>query len=291
MLRTVPLIAFVVLALVAGPAMAVRAATTRVLADAERQADAGDFEAALGTLQAGLASPDNTDDDFATLYWRLGEVYVFLRRDQPAAEAFDRLLYLDARYEPPKLTSPGVRKAFERARRDFETSGRELAFEIPPQSPPRDGRPFDFEARIAGLRDGLNARLFYRRALDEAWAAVDFVPVSPGSPKHVAHLPPIAPGTVLEYYAEILDSTRQRLRGQGSALAPRTLKAPKDGASPGSSLPGTPPPVAAGAAATDGWYRLPWVWGVVGGALALTGTGVYFATRTVPTRLVIEVKP
>jgi tetratricopeptide (TPR) repeat protein len=270
------------LVLVAPPAAwASSRATSELVAEAQRHSDAGEFEAALAVLEEGLRDPDASEGDLATLYWRAGEVYVFLGKGAAAKETFDRLLYLDARYEPPKLCSPRVRKAFDAARADFFASGRELVLEVLDPAPRADA-PHALEARVVGLRRGMSVRALYRVPPATEWAAVELAPASgdlaPG--RYLAQLPPVPPNGALEYYVEVVGADERRLKGEGARLSPRTLSL-RPPALPPAALQG---PEAAGARVS------PWVWVGVGGAVAVATVVAVVLLAPSPATLVVDLR-
>ena len=261
------------------PAQAASRPTAELVAEAQRHSDAGEFDAALAVLQEGLQDPDASDSDLSTLYWRTGEVHVFLGKAQAAKETFDRLLYLDARYEPPKFCSPRVRKAFDAARSDFFASGRELALEVVDPAP-RSDVPHQLEARIVGLRKGMSVRAVYRTAATEPWLSVDLLPASgdPAPGRYLAALPPVPPNGTLEYYVEIVGADKRRMKGEGARLSPRTL-----------SLRPAVPPEALQPPGT-GTRISPWVWVGVGGAVVVVATVTAILLAPSPATLVVNLQ-
>lgn len=287
--RPLRAIACVVLALAAaGPrtALAVRLPTPRLLAQAQKQVDAGEFETALITLQDGLSSPDNANEELEQLYWRMGEVYVFLNRERAALDTFDRLFCLDAAYEAPRLTSPRVRKAFEKARADFLASGRQVTLRVPVQRVPLPDAPLQVEALVTGMRSDLSARVYFRPALTEAWQWAELRrDVDAASGRFVASLPAAAAGSSLEYYVEIAGPDRRRVQGEGSSLSPRTLTV----AAATGALPAAQPPGAVAEPAGN-WYAQGWIWGVVGAAVVVGGLVTYVALQSPPATLNLRVQ-
>jgi len=267
-----------VICLLPALAHAERAATRRLLGQAADQVDGGDFEGALATLQDALSSPDNANAEIVDIRWRMGEVYVFMRREEPAREMFERLLYLDPSFEPPSLAGTRVRKVFEDARR--AASERRLTVDLRAPSEPRPGAPV-IRAGLPGMRTGFRALVYFREAMSEAWQSAEMRPEGEGV--WAAQLPVFPGGSVVEYYVEVQGADRRRVQGVGSALEPRSLRlaapAPAGSVRPG---PETPAPKA--------WYKQPLVWGVVGGVAAVTGIVLWVALSPRPATLGLTVE-
>lgn len=261
-----PWVVALVLGLAAGTASA--RPTGRLLDDAAARSDAGDYEGALAVLGEALTSPENTDRHLARIYWAIGENAVYLRREPAALDAFDRLLALDPAFEPPRVTPPRVRAAFETARTRLAESGPPTLRAEPPAEP-RAASPLPFRLRATGLRRGDRAIVFHRTLLAESWSASAAAPAADGS--LVATLP-ARPAGAIEWYAEIQDLDGFRRTGVGSPLAPETLRIPAGLA------PATLAPAPAAPAPAPVWAE-PWVWAVVGGVVAAGGVLTWVALQ------------
>lgn len=263
-------------------ALAARPTTARLLSRADEQVAAAEFEAALITLQDAMRAPDNANEDLVRIYWRMGEVYVFLKRAPDAAEQFERLLYLDPVYDPPRLTSPRVRDAFTRTKSEFDAGGKRMSLEVPPSTAPPPGHSFDLPIVVRGLRAPFTARVFFRSALAEAWGSARLVPAADPE-RYTARLPAFQPGETVEFYAEIQGSDGRRVTGEGSALAPRTLVV-------GESLPaGALGSVEPQGPTTKPWYTRGWVWAAIGGAAVAVGVVTFVALQQDPAELHLRV--
>ncbi len=265
----------------ASPALADRPPTPEVLSHARQQVDQGDFEGALITLQDGLSSPDTSNDELVQLYWQLGEVYVYLDRDGDARDTFDRLLYVQDGFQPPRLTSPRVRQAFEQVRQAFVAAGRAVGMKLLPPKVLGPDRPIVIAAGLTGMQPDFTARVYYRPALTEAWQWARLAPAPPPAGRYLAMLPGLPAGSTLEYYVEIQSSDRRRVQGEGSSLSPRTLALPR--LAPGPLEP--PPP----ALARPPWYDHAWIWGVVAGAVIGGSVLAYLALQPSPATMHLTV--
>ncbi len=269
----------------ARPALADRPPTPQVLAHAQRQIDQGDFENALITLQDGLSSPDNSNEELVELYWRIGEVYVYLGRDDDARDTFTRLLYVNPDFAPPRLTSPRVKTEFEQVRQVFLTHGQVLAIHLLPPRITGANQPIEIPALLLGMRPGFRGRIYFRPALSDAWQWAPLSLSPPPTGRFIAVVPGFPAGATLEYYAEVQSSDGQRMQGDGSSLSPRSLTIPGG--------PAVPVRTVGPAASATPWYAHWWIWGVVGAVVAGGGALAYVELQSKPAtmHLTVQVSP
>ena len=262
-----------------GLAQAARPTTDALLERAGRQAADAEYEQALVTLQDALAAPDVSNEALALIHWRRGEMYVYLGRTEAAADAFERLLYVRSDWTPPERTPPHVRQAFASAKAAYVEHAGRLELTVPAQTPPLPGRPIPFGVQVRHLPDDFTPRVFFRQALTEAWQSAQLVAGVYGEDGYfTATLPAFPGGSTLEFYVEVQDAWRRRVVGDGSALAPRSMKV-EDVASFAAA---TVAPVEAKASR---W----WLWAAVGGAVVATGAIAWVASRDEPARLELRV--
>lgn len=257
---------------------------------ASQQVDAGDFEDAIKTIEAGLSQPDLTDDQLAELYRLLGLAHLYLGHEEKARDAFEKLLQARPDYELPKSAPPKIRALYGRIKEDIKKRRvRPVTLTIPALDPAPGGAPVVIAALIEDLSLGAKAKLFFRRAGAQAYSSVDFVRKKGSKEDFTATIPGYEvpqedAGYALEYYVEVADAAQRRLAGRGDAYSPLTLQIlAKVNEGPGPVEPSTP------------WYKNPWVWVGVGvGVAAVTTTAVVLGTQrqsgTLPITITIEGK-
>ncbi|NVJ28234.1 MULTISPECIES: tetratricopeptide repeat protein [Myxococcus] len=234
---------------------------------AREQIDDGEFEEARRTLQAGLDAPDVTDDQLVELYRLLGLTALYLGDEDQAREAYEKLLQARPDYELPRTAPPKLRALYARIKEDIRSRRvRPVTLDVDPIPDPPGGEPIVVEATIQELALGARARLFYRRAGDQAYNSVDFVKDRGEKERFRAVVPaydvPVEPEPYqVEYYFEVVDAAQRRLAGRGDSFQPLLFQvAPQRS-------------TAAAAEASEGrpWYKSPWLWVAVG-AVAIGGT-------------------
>ena len=241
------------------------------ITEAREQFDQGEFEEARRTLLEGLDAPDLTDDQLVEMYRLLGLTALYLGDEPQARDAYEKLLQARPDYELPRSSPPKLRALYARIREDIKSRRvRPVTLDVDPIPDPPGGEPVVVEAAIQDLALGARARLFYRRAGDEAYSSVDFARERgpDGRPREryravlpAYEVPTEAEAYEMEYYFEVADAAQRRLAGRGDSfqplifhVAPRAVRA--GAADDGSSRP---------------WYKSPWLWVGVG-AVAIGAT-------------------
>jgi tetratricopeptide (TPR) repeat protein len=261
--------------------------TNAAITRAQEQIEQGDFEEAVKTIQAGLNAPDVTDDQLVELYRLLGLASLYLGDEARAREAYERLLQARPDFELPRTAPPKLRSLYARIKEDIKSRRvRPVTLHVDPIPDPAGGEPVVVEARIEDMALGAKAKLFYRRAGDEAYNSVDFTRQRGSKDRYEATLPAYelpaesSPYEV-EYYFEVADAAQRRLAGRGDPFSPLIFQ--------------VAPARAAGQSATASsarpWYKSPWLWVTVG-AVAIGGTaaGVAIATSEERGRVPVTIR-
>jgi tetratricopeptide (TPR) repeat protein len=260
--------------------------TNPELVQAQEQIEQGDFEEAVKTLQAGLDKPDVTDDQLVELYRLLGLASLYLGDEARAREAYERLLQARPDFELPRNAPPKLRSLYARIKEDIKSRRvRPVTLLVDPIPDPKGGEPVLVEARIQDMALGAKAKLFYRRAGDEAYNSVDFARVRGNKERYQATLPAYelpaeATAYEVEYYFEVADAAQRRLAGRGDSFHPLVFQVMAEQAA------GQP-----AASAARPWYKSPWLWVAVG-AVAIGGTaaGVAIATSEERGRVPVTIR-
>ncbi len=261
--------------------------TSEEIVRAQEQIEQGAFEEAVKTLQSGLDAPDVTDDQLVELYRLLGLASLYLGDEARAREAYERLLQARPDFELPRSAPPKLRSLYARIKEDIKSRRvRPVTLQVDPIPDPEGGEPVVVEARIEDMALGAKAKLFYRRAGDEAYSSVDFVRQRGNKEQYQAILPAYelpAESTPyeVEYYFEVSDAAQRRLAGRGDSFHPLVFQvAPEQSAG-----------LAAGASNGRPWYKSPWLWVAVG-AVAIGGTaaGVAIATSEERGRVPVTIR-
>ncbi|MBU8899142.1 hypothetical protein DRW03_33790 [Corallococcus sp. H22C18031201] len=237
------------------------------IAQARAQLDAGEFEAALKTVQAGLDAPDVTDDQLVELYRLQGLTALYLGDETLARAAYEKLLQARPDFELARSAPPKIRALFAKLKEDIKSRRlRPVTLEVDPIPDPTPGEPVVVTATIQDMALGARARLFYRRVGAQGFNSVDFSRER-GAPEHYRatvpayELPAEPTSYEVEYYFEVADAAQRRLAGRGDSYQPLVFQV-------------MPRAVAAPAVAEDTsrpWYKSPWLWVAVG-AVAIGGT-------------------
>jgi tetratricopeptide (TPR) repeat protein len=253
----------------------------------QEQIEQGDFEEAVKTLQEGLNAPDVTDDQLVELYRLLGLASLYLGDEARAREAYERLLQARPDFELPRAAPPKLRSLYARIKEDIKSRRvRPVTLQVDPIPDPEASAPVVVEARIEDMALGAKAKLFYRRAGDEAYNSVDFSRQRGSKERYQATLPAYeipaeaAPYEV-EYYFEVADAAQRRLAGRGDPFNPLIFQvAPLKAANAGTT-----------ASASRPWYKSPLLWVAVG-AVAIGGTaaGVALASSEDRGRVPITIR-
>ena len=256
------------------------------LTKAQEQIEQGDFEEAVKTLQAGLDRPDVTDDQLVELYRLLGLASLYLGDEARAREAYERLLQARPDFELPRNAPPKLRSLYARIKEDNKSRRvRPVTLTVDPIPDPKGGEPVMVDARIQDMALGAKAKIFYRRAGDEAYNSVDFARDRSNKERYRATLPAYelpseATPYEVEYYFEVADAAQRRLAGRGDSFHPLVFQVlPQQAA-------GQP-----AATASRPWYKSPLFWVAVG-AVAVGGTaaGVAIATSEERGRVPVTIR-
>lgn len=256
---------------------------------AQDQIEQGDFEEAVKTLQAALDAPDVTDDQLVELYRLLGLASLYLGDEARAREAYERLLQARPDFELPRNAPPKLRQLYARIKEDIKSRRvRPVTLQVDPIPDPTGGEPVVVDARIENMALGAKAKLFFRRAGDEAYSSVDFARVRGAANKEsyqatlpAYELPSEANPYEVEYYFEVADAAQRRLAGRGDSFHPLIFQVLPQ---PSSGQP-------AAASSARPWYKSPWLWVGVG-AVVVGGTaaGVAIATSDNRGRVPITIR-
>ncbi len=239
--------------------------TSPELSRAQEQIEEGDFEEAIRRLEAGLNRPDLTDDELVELYRLLGMAALYLGDEARARDAYEKLLQARPDFELPRSAPPKIRSLYARIKEDIKSRRvRPVTLDVDPIADPDPDQPVVVTARIEDLALGAKAKLFYRRAGDQAFNSVDFVRDRGSKERFVATVPayevPAEPSAYeVEYYFEVADAAQRRLAGRGDPFHPLVFQVQ---------------PLGGEGVAEDGgrpWYKSPWFWAGVG-AVAVGGT-------------------
>ena len=236
-------------------------------AKAKSELEQGEFDAAVQTLNEGLAQPDVTDDQLADMYQLLGLAELYLGDEDAAREAFEKLLQARPDYELPRSEPPKIRQLYARIKEDIKHRRvLPVTLLVPAVADTVGGQPVPVHAEVQNLALGARPKLYYRRAGSQAFSSLDFQRERGSREKFDATLPATeipaeARPYDIEYYVEVSDAAERRLAGKGDAYNPLSFR--------------VDPPVSAtaqAAAEESPWYKNPWVW-VIGGAVTV-GAGV-----------------
>jgi tetratricopeptide (TPR) repeat protein len=253
---------------------------------AQEQIEQGDFEEAVKTLQAGLNEPDVTDDQLVELYRLLGLASLYLGDEAQARQAYERLLQARPDFELPRNAPPKLRTLYARIKEDIKSRRvRPVTILVDPIPDIRGGEPVMVAARIQDMALGAKAKIFYRRAGDEAYNSVDFIRDRGNKERYRATLPAYeipaeATPYEVEYYFEVADAAQRRLAGKGDSFNPLVFEVlPQQAAGQPAASTGRP------------WYKSPWLWVAVG-AVAIGGTaaGVAIATSEERGRVPVTIR-
>ncbi|MBI3186187.1 MAG: hypothetical protein HYZ28_28960 [Myxococcales bacterium] len=262
------------------------------LARAQEQLEAGDFEEAVKTLQAGLSQPDTTDEQLVELYRLLGLAQLYLGNEEKARDAFEKLLQARPDFELPKTEPPKIRGLYARIKEDIRKRRvRPVTISLRQIGDSPADAPIEVAARIDDLALGAKAKLYYRRAGAQAYSSVDFVRHKASKEEYRSVVPAYeltSEGRAyeMEYYVEVADAAQRRLAGRGDPFNPLRFQvlAPQSG--------GGQKPMPQG----GGWYENPWVWVGVGAVAAGATAGIVVIatskpTGTLPIRITIREAP
>lgn len=249
-----------------------------------------EFESALSLVNSALARPGNSSDMLGRLYELQGMLHLYLGDADAARQSFRLLLKASPQYRMQEDASPKVLTLFEEAREEMAAElSRQLKLAHPRPRPAQPGVPIEIEIQLETPPQGVQAKLFYRRAARAGFSSTRFVE-SDDSQRWVAHVPDLdlnlsaedaLPAGALEYFIEVQDPTGSLLAIAGKRDAPLIV--------PLATAADLAAESAAGAAAggDSAWYQKWWVWTIVGVAVAgaVTGGVVYALssqTGTVP---------
>lgn len=253
--------------------------TNAEISRAQEQIEQGDFEEAVKTLQAGLDAPDVTDDQLVELYRLLGLASLYLGDEARAREAYERLLQARPDFELPRNAPPKLRQLYARIKEDIKSRRvRPVTLLVDPIPDPTGGEPVQVDARIEDMALGAKAKVFFRRAGDEAYSSVDFVRARGTKDRYQATLPAYelpseATAYEVEYYFEVADAAQRRLAGRGDSFHPLIFQV----------LPRQAAGQSAEASNERPWYKSPWLWVGVG-AVVVGGTAAGVALASSPDR-------
>lgn len=246
--------------------------TNSEISRAQEQIEQGDFEEAVKTLETALNAPDVTDDELVELYRLLGLASLYLGDEARAREAYERLLQARPDFELPRNAPPKMRTLYARIKEDIKSRRvRPVTLQVDPIPDPEGDEPVVVEARIEDMALGAKAKLFYRRAGDEAFSSVDFARQRGSKDRYQATLPAYELPTEstpyeVEYYFEVADAAQRRLAGRGDPFHPLVFQVAAHKAAGQSATAST----------GRAWYKSPWLWVAVGAA-AVGGTAAAVA--------------
>jgi hypothetical protein len=227
-----------------------------------------EYDEAVEVLEDVVTDPTGTAVSRVQAYELIGAIRVLQNRQEPAREAFSRLLALDPGHQiddpdiPPRVT-----KLF-RAVHDggVEPAAPALDLRVPPD-PPADER-LDLEVVASGDAEGVaTIVVFARRAASESFEPHE---ARREGDAYVVAVEPLGEAT-LEVYVEARAPSGHVLARLATADEPRTIEAeaPRAEAPPEVVEPATRP-----------WYRRWWVWTIVGAVVAGGAvTGIVLGTR------------
>jgi tetratricopeptide (TPR) repeat protein len=262
-----------------GPLLFQLGPTNAEISRAQEQIEQGDFEEAVKTLQAGLDAPDVTDDQLVELYRLLGLASLYLGDEARAREAYERLLQARPDFELPRNAPPKLRQLYARIKEDIKSRRvRPVTLLVDPIPDPTGGEPVQVDARIENMALGAKAKLFFRRAGDEAYSSVDFVRARGTKDRYQTTLPAYelpseANPYEVEYYFEVADAAQRRLAGRGDSFHPLIFQV----------MPRQAAGQTAEASSGRPWYKSPWLWVGVG-AVVVGGTAAGVALSSSPDR-------
>ncbi len=221
------------------------AGSTKV-AEAKRQVDDLEFEAALKTLDAAERLEGNSRETVLELHLLRGIVFGTLGKDAKTRDSFRKLLMLDPKASLPDDLPPRVKTPFFEAREWSESNG---PLTLTPSAELEDGA-----AKWVVISAAKDVLRLARVARFHLGAEVVEVPFVSGQAKT-----PVV-GPVVSWWAEVLSERKGVLLQLGSAETPRV-----DGAAPGVAAVTAPVELAVTTAPGGGWRR------PVGAALLAAG--------------------
>jgi hypothetical protein len=213
----------------------------------------------------------------APIYRMLGTAYFLLGDESHARGAWVQLFALDPDARPPEDASPKLRQYFDRIRLEAAA----VALDPAPLKEIPEGRPFLFEARLAGSAPRVDKVYIHFRT--EGAGAYSAKRLEQRGGRLVATVPGVvladAGPRAFEYWIEARDAQGVPVAAAGTDAAPlrariipRRPAAVAEPAGPGTPAP--PPP-----APEPPFYSKWWFWGIVAGAAAGTATAIYLGTR------------
>jgi hypothetical protein len=200
------------------------------LASAQRYMRELRYESARSEVERSIRRGHHTRKELVALYALRAELASIMDGPSVGESAFRRLLVLAPEHTPSRST-PIFAGPFAAAQRWVKAHG-PLAVEHT-VAPPRPGSntPIAISVTSDPFAMVAGARVRHRPLGEDAWVGVPGLSMRPW-------LPPIAPGTVLEYYIEVVDASDNVLVQLGSSEAPMSVEAP------GPPPPPPPPPAA-----------------------------------------------
>jgi hypothetical protein len=227
-----------------------RARSGEPLASAQRHMRELRYESARSEVERSIRRGHHTRKELVALYALRAELASIMDGPSVGESAFRRVLVLAPDHTPSRAT-PIFAGPFAAAQRWVTAHGR-LAVEHTVATPrPGSNTPVAITVASDPFAMVSGARVRHRVLGEDAWVAVPGLSMRPW-------LPPIPPGTVLEYYIEVVDASDNVLVQLGTAEAPMSVEAPgptppAPSPSPAASKPIapanvppalTPPPVA-----------------------------------------------
>lgn len=223
------------------------------VADARRQLDDLEFEAALKSLDAAERSEGNTRETVLEIHLLRGLAFGTLGKDAKTRDSFRKLLMLDPKAELPGDLPPRVKTPFFEAREWSEANG---PLTVVPSAELEDGAVKWLVVTVR--KDVLRLVRAVRFHVGEE---VFDVAVTQG----VARTP--VPGPSASWWAEALSDRK------GVLL---TLDARVDGRGPGEAVVATSPEVVTQALSGGGAWRRPLGGALLGAGAVAAGIGVAF---------------
>lgn len=181
-----------------------------------------EYELAVETLTAALAQKGLTVDELTEGYKHLGLSLVAIGQDEPAREAFRKLLAVNPSYDLPRTENPRALDLFAEVKRSLRKSGAELTLSTSPVRP-RKGSAIDVSASVTDPEGTVTRIVVHHRVRGQkSYSSVIAAPDANG--RFDARIPGtsvMSPG--VEYYvtAETDDGTVSGR--EGTAEAPLIL--------------------------------------------------------------------
>jgi hypothetical protein len=212
--------ALVAIALVAGAFGTAGAGEPTPLAAAQRAVRELRYEDAGAEIEGALRRGHFTRKELLAAYALRAEVASVVGGPVAGENAFRRLLLLEPEHPPPPRNTPIFTLPFARAQRWVAAHG-SLAAEHTIAIAPRVGAPTPLTLAVSNDAFELvaGARLWVRAADETTFTA------QPGGSLRPS-LPPIRPGSAVDYYLELVDAGESVLVQIGSADDPFTLVGP-----------------------------------------------------------------